>query len=71
MRLLWDTGHQAYVHKIVTGRRADFDTLRQRGGCPISQSRRERARLDRELPRQHGPLAYADGLAKAWEARGC
>jgi 1-deoxy-D-xylulose-5-phosphate synthase len=37
--LLWDTGHQAYVHKLVTGRAADFAALRQRGGlsgyhCP-------------------------------------
>src|SRR5688572_10074255 len=31
-RLLFDTGHQAYVHKIVTGRRGDFDRLKQRGG---------------------------------------
>src|SRR5207244_10781834 len=30
--LLWDTGHQAYVHKILTGRRDQFDTLRQAGG---------------------------------------
>src|SRR3954465_2298870 len=31
-RLLFDTGHQAYVHKIVTGRQDGFDQLRQRGG---------------------------------------
>src|SRR5690606_26458505 len=31
-RLLFDTGHQAYVHKMVTGRLAGFDQLRQRGG---------------------------------------
>src|SRR3954453_20007519 len=30
--VLWDTGHQAYVHKILTGRRDDFATLRQPGG---------------------------------------
>src|SRR5881275_3060551 len=30
--ILWDTGHQAYVHKIVTGRHARFTTLRQPGG---------------------------------------
>lgn len=30
--ILFDTGHQAYVHKILTGRKDDFDTLRQRGG---------------------------------------
>ena len=42
--LLWDTGHQAYVHKIVTGRRAGFATLRQTGGLSgLSLARRERA----------------------------
>ena len=31
-RLIWDTGHQIYPHKLVTGRRADFDSIRTRGG---------------------------------------
>jgi len=31
-RLLWDVGHQCYVHKLITGRNTDFDTLRQAGG---------------------------------------
>src|SRR6266508_4494783 len=31
-KLVWDTGHQAYVHKMLTGRRGRFDTLRQFGG---------------------------------------
>jgi len=31
-RLLWDVGHQCYAHKLLTGRNADFDTLRQAGG---------------------------------------
>jgi 1-deoxy-D-xylulose-5-phosphate synthase len=39
--LLWDTGHQAYVHKILTGRRDDFDTLRQQGGLSGYPSRVE------------------------------
>ena len=30
--ILWDTGHQAYVHKILTGRQGDFASLRQSGG---------------------------------------
>src|SRR5215216_7476765 len=30
--VLWDTGHQAYVHKIITGRQAGFEQLRQAGG---------------------------------------
>jgi len=31
-RLIWDVGHQAYAHKIVTGRKEKFSTLRQQGG---------------------------------------
>jgi 1-deoxy-D-xylulose-5-phosphate synthase len=31
-RIVWDVGHQAYAHKILTGRRERFETLRQRGG---------------------------------------
>jgi 1-deoxy-D-xylulose-5-phosphate synthase len=37
--LLWDTGHQAYVHKLVTGRRAEFSRLRQAGGLSGYPSR--------------------------------
>src|SRR3981081_192390 len=39
--ILWDTGHQAYVHKIVTGRRDEFDSLRQQGGLSGYPSRAE------------------------------
>src|SRR3546814_3244810 len=39
--LLWDTGHQAYVHKIVTGRAAGFEHLRQQGGMSGYPSREE------------------------------
>src|SRR5258707_2451502 len=31
-RLIWDTGHQIYPHKLLTGRFKDFDTIRTRGG---------------------------------------
>src|SRR5438128_9280125 len=43
--LLWDTGHQAYVHKIVTGRREQFDTLRQAGGLSGYPSRDDPAHV--------------------------
>ena len=50
--LLWDTGHQAYVHKIVTGRREMFATLRQTGGLSgLPVPGRVGARLGREQPR--------------------
>src|SRR5438067_12612911 len=39
--LLWDTGHQAYVHKILTGRRARFASLRRQGGLAGYPSRSE------------------------------
>src|SRR5256885_14446276 len=40
-KLVWDTGHQAYVHKILTGRRERFDSLRQFGGISGFLSRTE------------------------------
>lgn len=40
-RLLWDVGHQCYVHKLLTGRNAHFDTLRQAGGISGFPSVRE------------------------------
>src|SRR3954467_15684820 len=40
-RIVFDTGHQAYVHKMVTGRAAQFDTLRTEGGLSGYPSRSE------------------------------
>ncbi len=68
--LLWDTGHQSYVHKIVTGRRDAFDTLRQQGGLSGYPSRAESEHDWIENSHASTALAYADGLAKSWEARG-
>ncbi|MEZ5186096.1 MAG: 1-deoxy-D-xylulose-5-phosphate synthase [Candidatus Nanopelagicales bacterium] len=68
--VLWDTGHQAYVHKLVTGRRAAFDTLRQRGGLSGYPSRAESEHDWIENSHASTVLSYADGLAKAWQARG-
>src|SRR5471032_1499756 len=39
--IVWDTGHQAYVHKMVTGRSKDFARLRQAGGLSGYPSRQE------------------------------
>ena len=44
--ILFDTGHQSYVHKILTGRQSLFPTLRQRGGLSGYPNRAESARLD-------------------------
>ena len=40
-KLVWDVGHQAYTHKILTGRKNEFDTLRQYGGMSGFPKRRE------------------------------
>ena len=68
--LFWDTGHQAYVHKLLTGRRDGFDTLRKKGGMSGYPSRSESEHDWTENSHASTSLSYADGLAKAWEARG-
>src|SRR5882724_5259057 len=42
-KLIWDTGHQAYAHKILTGRNKEFHTLRQLGGISGFLNRSESA----------------------------
>jgi 1-deoxy-D-xylulose-5-phosphate synthase len=63
--LLWDTGHQAYVHKIVTGRRDDFTTLRTAGGLSGYPSRSESQHDWIENSHASTVLSYAYGLATA------
>ncbi|MGC1211547.1 MAG: 1-deoxy-D-xylulose-5-phosphate synthase, partial [Micromonospora sp.] len=69
-RLLFDTGHQAYVHKIVTGRQAGFDKLRQRGGISGYPNQAESEHDIIENSHASTALSYADGLAKAYALRG-
>jgi 1-deoxy-D-xylulose-5-phosphate synthase len=69
-RLVFDTGHQAYVHKILTGRAAGFDRLRQEGGLSGYPSRSESEHDVVENSHASTPLSYADGLAKAYAIRG-
>jgi 1-deoxy-D-xylulose-5-phosphate synthase len=61
--LLWDTGHQAYVHKIVTGRREMFSTLRQGGGLSGYPSRAESVHDWVENSHASTILSYAHGMA--------
>ncbi|MCW2693762.1 MAG: 1-deoxy-D-xylulose-5-phosphate synthase [Mycobacterium sp.] len=68
--LLWDTGHQAYVHKLLTGRQADFTALRQPEGLSGYPSRAESPHDHVENSHASTALAYADGLAKAFEVSG-
>src|SRR5215467_11277361 len=65
-RLVFDTGHQAYVHKIVTGRRDGFDLLRQRGGLTGYPNQAESDHDLVENCHASTALSYADGLAKAY-----
>ncbi|MGH8887114.1 MAG: 1-deoxy-D-xylulose-5-phosphate synthase [Egibacteraceae bacterium] len=69
-RILFDTGHQAYVHKILTGRRKDFDSLRQAGGLSGYPCRAESEHDVIENSHASTALSYADGLAKAFALRG-
>ena len=68
-RIVWDTGHQAYVHKMLTGRAADFDRLRQQGGLSGYPSRAESEHDLVENSHASTALSYADGLSKAYELR--
>ena len=63
--VLWDTGHQAYVHKLVTGRQAGFARLRQTGGLSGYPSRAESPHDFVENSHASTILSYAYGLAVA------
>ncbi|BEL11970.1 1-deoxy-D-xylulose-5-phosphate synthase [Actinoplanes sichuanensis] len=69
-KILFDTGHQSYVHKIVTGRQDGFDLLRQRGGLTGYPSQAESEHDLIENSHASTALSYADGLAKAFALRG-
>jgi 1-deoxy-D-xylulose-5-phosphate synthase len=69
-RIVWDTGHQAYVHKMLTGRCEDFDTLRQHGGLSGYPSRAESPHDIVENSHASTSLSWADGLAKAYAVTG-
>ena len=68
--LLWDTGHQAYVHKIVTGRKEQFANLRQPGGLSGYPNRVESPHDWIENSHASTVLSYAHGVAEAMKASG-
>ncbi|MET0897125.1 MAG: 1-deoxy-D-xylulose-5-phosphate synthase [Mycobacterium sp.] len=68
--IIFDTGHQAYVHKMLTGRCADFDTLRMKDGLSGYPCRGESEHDWVESSHASSALSYADGLAKAFELTG-
>jgi 1-deoxy-D-xylulose-5-phosphate synthase len=68
--ILWDTGHQAYVHKLLTGRRFGFKTLKQAGGMSGYPNRAESEHDWIENSHASTALSYAHGIAKALTLRG-
>jgi 1-deoxy-D-xylulose-5-phosphate synthase len=68
-RIVWDTGHQTYVHKIVTGRAADFTSLRRRAGLSGYANRTESVHDLVENSHASTALSYAYGLARARDLR--
>ena len=69
-RIVFDTGHQAYVHKLLTGRVAQFSTLKQYGGLTGYPCQAESEHDLVENSHASTSLSYADGLAKAYKLRG-
>ena len=68
--LVFDTGHQSYVHKILTGRQGRFSSLRQKGGLSGYPSRDESEHDWVENSHASTSLSWAAGLAQAFKARG-
>ncbi|HEY1822170.1 MAG TPA: 1-deoxy-D-xylulose-5-phosphate synthase [Trebonia sp.] len=69
-KLIFDTGHQSYVHKLLTGRYGQFHTLRQAGGLSGYPCRAESEHDLVENSHASTSLSYADGMAKAYKLRG-
>jgi len=68
--VLFDTGHQAYVHKILTGRAAGFDHLRQRGGLAGYPSRKESPHDVIENSHASTALSWGDGISRGFSLTG-
>jgi len=68
--ILWDTGHQAYVHKLLTGRSEGFNTLRQEGGLSGYPSRSESDHDWIENSHASTVVSYAHGLSTALHLQG-
>jgi 1-deoxy-D-xylulose-5-phosphate synthase len=64
--IIFDTGHQAYVHKILTGRQDQFERLKMTGGLSGYPSRAESEHDLVENSHASTALSYADGMAKAF-----
>ncbi|MGV3487710.1 MAG: 1-deoxy-D-xylulose-5-phosphate synthase [Tuberibacillus sp.] len=69
-KLIWDVGHQSYVHKILTGRAGQFDTLRQTGGLSGFPKRSESEHDVWETGHSSTSLSAAMGMAIARDLKG-
>ena len=68
--LIFDTGHQSYVHKMLTGRQHRFDTLRKPGGLSGYPSRAESEHDWVESSHASSALSWAEGMAKGFALKG-
>ena len=68
--ILFDTGHQSYVHKIVTGRAGEFDRLRQRGGIAGYPNRSESEHDVIENSHASTALSWGDGISRGFSITG-
>ncbi|MHA6630722.1 1-deoxy-D-xylulose-5-phosphate synthase [Pseudonocardia sichuanensis] len=68
--LIWDTGHQAYVHKMLTGRQDGWEALKKTGGLSGYPSRAESEHDHVENSHASTSLSWADGVARAYALTG-
>ena len=68
--IVFDTSHQSYVHKMLTGRAKQFDTLRQRGGLSGYTDRSESEHDWTESSHASAAISVVDGLSKAFALQG-
>ncbi|NUT43062.1 MAG: 1-deoxy-D-xylulose-5-phosphate synthase [Thermoactinospora sp.] len=68
--IIWDTGHQSYVHKMLTGRAEGFKALKQEGGLSGYPSQGESVHDFVENSHASTALSYGEGMAKAFKLRG-
>lgn len=68
--IIFDTGHQSYVHKLLTGRREAFTSLRQQGGISGYPSRAESEHDWVENSHASTALSWAEGMARGFRLRG-
>jgi 1-deoxy-D-xylulose-5-phosphate synthase len=68
--ILFDTGHQSYVHKMITGRVDQFDKLRQRGGIAGYPNRRESEHDVIENSHASTALSWGDGISRGFSLTG-